>query len=411
MSETKNFIKRLLYDLTIFGMVLSLVFRFGVGVSNVTSGSMEGSVKTGDTVVLLPWVYGGKTPQTPLGIPFLRGTRIFGFRTYLPWIQLPVGRAPGYKPRKGEVVTFDPTIDRDDTGTADQQQADPQTISQSPPDTKTPFLKRIGATAGDRVKIVDGQVLANGAMQDPNAKYRQYHYIVELSSRLGDNWLEENTVAWKLSSASKHMYEYELTMTLAKKAGLETHLSQKDIKLHSIALKPSEKKTTKGNAGLSNEMAELTVPYHRWDAKKKKWQSFTIDLNKDTHPVYIATLENTDPNFQKEEKGGETRFYLKGKQIYKYTFKENFFFPIGDNFHESDDGRSFGFVPYKHLNAKAYRVLFNYRSWYDGKGARFLYKIPAGANTDESGLLLFSVFLLVLFALIGSAWLIARKKE
>lgn len=408
MSETKNFIKRLLYDLTIFGMILSLVFKFGVSVSNVTSGSMEGSVETGDKVILLPWVYGGKTPQTPLGIPFLRGTRIFGFRTYLPWIQLPVARAPGYKPRKGEVVTFDPTIDHGDTNPANQKETEAQPISQSPPDTKTPFLKRIGAIAGDKVKIVDGQVLVNGAMQDPNAKYRQYCYTVKLSDVLNTNWLDKNTRDWQSGS---DMHTYNLTMTLAQKANFEEYLSTKDIQLYSIALKPSKEQTTKGNAGLSNEMAELTVPYHRWDAKKKKWYSFTIDLNKDTHPVYIATLENIDPDFQKEEKGEEIRFYLKGKQIYEYTFKENFFFPIGDNFHASKDGRSFGFVPYKHLNAKAYRVLFNFQTWRKGKGWRFLYKIPAGANTDESSLLLFSVFLLVLFALIGSAWLIARKKE
>ena len=408
MSETNNFIKRLLYDLAVFGVILSLVMRFGVSVSNVASGSMEGSVETGDKVILLPWVYGGKTPQTPLGIPFIRQPRLFGFRTYLPWIQLPVARAPGYKPRKGEVVAFDPTINHGDTSTVNQEEE--QTISQSPPDTKTPFLKRIGATAGDRVKIVDGQVLANGATQDPDAKYRQYCYTVKLSGVLNTSWLDKNTRDWGIGG---DRHEYNLTMTLAQKANFEEYLGTKDIKLHSIALfeEPSKGQTTKGNAGLSNKMAELTVPYHRWDAKKKKWHSLTIDLNKDTHLVYIATLENTDPNFHKEDKGGETRFYLKGKQIYKYTFEENFFLPIGDNFHASKDGRSFGFVPYKHLNAKAYRVLFNFKTWREGKGWRFLHKIPAGANTDESGLLLFSVFLLVLFALIGSAWLIARKKE
>ncbi|MEM9569552.1 MAG: S26 family signal peptidase [Bacteroidota bacterium] len=411
MSETKNFIKRLLYDLTIFGMILSLVLRFGVSVSNVSSGSMEGSVLTGDKVILLPWVYGGKTPQTPLAIPFVQQPTVFGFSTYLPWIQLPVARAPGFKPKKGEVVTFYPTINTDDISPQAQKKDKKQPISRHPADTKIPFLKRIVATAGDKLNIKDGQVLVNGAMQDPNAKYRQYCYIVKLSDALNTHWLEKNTKAWNSSLASEGMHQYNLTMTLAQKANLEKYLSAKSIKLHSIALKPSERKATEGDAGLSNEMEEVTVPYHRWDAKKKKWKSLTIYLNQDTPPVYIATLENTDPNFQKEEKGGETRFYLNGKQIYEYTFKENFFFPIGDNFHSSMDGRSFGFVPYKHLNAKAYRVLFNYTSWSEGKGWRFLHKIPAGADTNESGLLLFSVFLLVLFALIGGIWLISRKKE
>lgn len=411
MSETKNFIKSLLYDLAIFGMILSLVLRFGVSVSNVSSGSMEGSVMTGDKVILLPWVYGGKTPQTPLAIPFVQQPRVFGFRTYLPWIQLPVARAPGFKPKKGEVVTFYPTINNTDIPSSKTQKKQP---INHPADTKIPFLKRIAGTAGDRLKITEeGQILVNGAMQDPNAQYRQYSYIVKLGSPLNTSWLKENTVECTSSSASGGVYQYNLTMSLAQKTNLKKYLSQKGITLDSdsIVLKPSKRKATEGDAGISNEMEEVTVPYHYWDDKEKKWNSLTIDLNKDTHPLYIATLENTDKNFKKEEKGGETRFYLNGKQVYKYTFKENFFFPIGDNFHHSMDGRSFGFVPYKHLNAKAYRVLFNFTSWNEGKGWRFLYKIPAGANTNESGLLLFSVFLLVLFALIGGAWLISRKKE
>ena len=411
MFDTKKFIKGLVYDAMLLFALSSLIFRFGASYSGVASGSMEGTVLTGDKVVLMPFIYGGKTPKTVLAVPFIQQPTIFGFRSYLRLLSLPVYRAPGRKPKQGEVVTFRPTI-CDEYGTYSEaekaQNKKQQKLVQHPRDTRTPFLKRIVAKAGDRVRIDDTQVLVNGAEEDKHAKYRQYRHMVTLSDTLSVPWLEENTNGWNPPEFTEGKHKYELVMTLAQKDSFEKYLEEKSIKLETIAYKPYEGlKTTEGDAGIRNDMKEIVVPYHYWNANEKKYESLTIELNKDTHPVYIATIQNTDKNFQVEKKDNEVRYYLNGKQIFKYTFKENFFFPIGDNFHDSRDGRSFGFVPYSHLDAKAYRVIFNYQSWRAGKGWRFFHKIPTGI--DEPKLLLFFVFFFSLLFLIGGMWFIARR--
>ncbi|MBN1184632.1 MAG: signal peptidase I [Bacteroidales bacterium] len=52
--------------------------------------------------------------------------------------------------------------------------------------------------------------------------------------------------------------------------------------------------------------------------------------------------------------------FLKGKYTSEYTFKENYYFMLGDNFYGSKDSRYWGFVPEKSIVGKAVFVLFSW---------------------------------------------------
>jgi signal peptidase I len=59
---------------------------------------------------------------------------------------------------------------------------------------------------------------------------------------------------------------------------------------------------------------------------------------------------------------------LNGKPITEYTFKMNYYFMMGDNRHNSQDSRYWGFVPEDHIVGKALFVWLSLK--YDVKTVR-----------------------------------------
>ena len=64
---------------------------------------------------------------------------------------------------------------------------------------------------------------------------------------------------------------------------------------------------------------------------------------------------------------------INGVKTDTYTFKMNYYWMMGDNRHDSEDSRYWGFVPEDHIVGKA---LFVWMSWDDN--ASFFNKIRWG---------------------------------
>lgn len=75
----------------------------------------------------------------------------------------------------------------------------------------------------------------------------------------------------------------------------------------------------------------------------------TIELNEINWAKYnrcIVTYENNEAEY----KNGE--FIINGEKVTTYTFKQNYYYMVGDNRHNSADSRSWGFVPADHVVGK-----------------------------------------------------------
>src|SRR5476651_2720372 len=148
-------------DAILFALVAATLIR-GLLFSAyaIPSGSMEGSLLTGDYLFVSKINYGARMPFTPLSIPFTEPT-VYGMKTYWGAIQLPYLRLPGLSEvKKGDVVVFNKPEETD-----------------RPIDARTTLIKRCQAGPGDELRIINAQVYINGKAA-PNAPKAQTSYDV-----------------------------------------------------------------------------------------------------------------------------------------------------------------------------------------------------------------------------------------
>ena len=98
-------------DAIVFAIVAAVIIRtFTCELYNIPSSSMEGSLMTGDYLLVSKLAYGPRVMMTPLAIPLVHNT-IPGtgekVESYLRWPQLPYHRYPGLsKVKRYDAVVF-----------------------------------------------------------------------------------------------------------------------------------------------------------------------------------------------------------------------------------------------------------------------------------------------------------------
>jgi signal peptidase I len=351
------------FDAILFAVIAATLIRtFFIEAYTIPTPSMERSLLVGDFLFVSKLNYGPRTPMTPIAFPFAQHTMpILGTKAYWDGIELPYYRLPGFSEvKKGDVVVFNYPMDIDSP-------------LFRPVDKQENYIKRCQGTPGDTLSVVNAQVYVDGkAMPNPPGEQIDYTYTTVGEQVNPEIFNELNISSYDPNRPGDMTMTKESAKILGSYSNVKNLAPNLTVKGTFDPFNPVYPVNNNHPVGPARLVLNGKQPHYKWNVDnygpiiipKKGW---TVKLDSMNYPIYercIAVYENN----KLEVKGND--IFINGVKTDTYTFKMNYYWMMGDNRHDSDDSRFWGFVPEDHIVGKA---VFIWMSWDDN--ADFFHKI------------------------------------
>ena len=301
------------------------VFMFDV--FDIPSNSMENTLLVGDKIIVSKLNYGPRLPKSPFEISWVN---LFVYmnkeaRAAIDSTWWDYKRLNGFtKVKRNDVVIFN-----------------------HPDDYKHFYVKRCVGLPGEVIEIKNGIVFTNNVKNSSVAKIKNTYKVwcknkLLLTKALHNIKLNENVIRRNNNSQSTLFLTHQEYESLKKNKIIDS------IKILDYPIKINTDKFFKNDSILisTNFWGPMEIPQKGKDTK----------ITKENYCFFHKILKKHE-GIDLQQNGNY--FYVDGVKANSYKFKQNYYFMLGDNRHNSVDSRYWGVVPEENIIGKAVMVMYS----------------------------------------------------
>ena len=338
----------------------------------IPTPSMEGSLNVGDYLFVSKAHFGIRTPMTVAMFPLLHNRMPFiDAESYLEKPSLPYYRLPAIESiDRNEPIVFNwpvgdsvyvtksrpYTVSQVSRDAAAYERNDPELrrkrqnkdIISRPIDKKDHYIKRCVAIPGDNLEIIDGQIFIDGKKGE-NPEHLQFFYKVvipqgSVNFKKLDEWGIDAPDIRDFGNNVYGMFLDAKQVEQIKSLGSSITITKNVYKAEPGKLYPHSPSLFR-DWSIDN-FGPIWIPE----------KGATIQLTKENIALYKQCIVKYELNTM-STKGGKVT--INGEPASEYTFKQDYFWAMGDNRHNSEDSRAWGFVPHDHIVGKPLFIWFS----------------------------------------------------